>query len=69
MTIKLTQSAHFQNSPKMVIYVSTFFFDAGTKVRTERQDIKLKRNVAYEIPKPQYNMKKNEAYEVASLRA
>jgi len=38
-------------------------------VRTERQDIKLKRNVAYEIPKPQYNMKKNEAYEVASLRA
>ena len=47
----------------------TFCFDAGTKVRTERQDIKLNRNVAYETPKPCYNMTKNVAYEAAPLRA
>ena len=45
-----------------------FFFDAGKKVRTERQPIKLNMNVAYETPTPCYNMTKNEAYEAVPLR-
>ena len=45
-----------------------FCFDAGKKVRTERQTIKMNMNVAYETPTPCYNMTKNEAYEAVPLR-